>query len=49
MFDLRERALTAVGRALASVGHELNNVVGVLQSYTAFIRVRTCTNYWQKT
>lgn len=34
----REQVLAAIGRALASVGHELNNVVGVVQSYAAFIQ-----------
>lgn len=34
----RERVVSAVGKALASVGHELNNVVGVLQSYASFIQ-----------
>ena len=38
MSDPRERVLAALGQALASVGHELNNVVGVLQSYASFIR-----------
>lgn len=34
----REQVLTVVGRALASVGHELNNIVGVVQNYAAFIQ-----------
>jgi CheY-like chemotaxis protein len=34
----REQLLSAVGKALASVGHELNNIVGVVQSYAAFIQ-----------
>lgn len=34
----REQVLTALGRALASVGHELNNIVGVVQNYAAFIQ-----------
>jgi CheY-like chemotaxis protein len=38
MADSRDRAISAVGKALGSIGHELNNVVGVLHSYTAFIR-----------
>jgi CheY-like chemotaxis protein len=37
----REQLLTALGRALASVGHELNNMVGVVQSYAAFIQEGT--------
>lgn len=34
----REQVLSALGKALASVGHELNNIVGVVQSYAAFIQ-----------
>jgi CheY-like chemotaxis protein len=34
----REQVLTVVGRALASAGHELNNIVGVVQNYAAFIQ-----------
>ncbi len=34
----REQVLSVLGRALASVGHELNNMVGVVQSYAAFIQ-----------
>jgi len=30
--------LLVLGKALASVGHELNNAVGVVQSYAAFIQ-----------
>jgi len=37
----REQVLTVLGRALASVGHELNNMVGVVQSYAAFIQEGT--------
>lgn len=33
----REKLLRSLGKALASVGHELNNIVGVVQSYAAFI------------
>lgn len=33
----REETLFLLGRALASVGHELNNLVGVVRSYAAFI------------
>lgn len=33
----REKLLQSLGKALASVGHELNNIVGVVQSYAAFI------------
>ncbi len=36
----REQVLTVLGRGLASVGHELNNMVGVVQSYAAFIQER---------
>jgi CheY-like chemotaxis protein len=36
--ESRSALLTALGRALASVGHELNNVVGVVQSYAVFIQ-----------
>lgn len=35
---LRQTMLTSLGRALASLGHDLNNVVGVVQSYAAFIQ-----------
>lgn len=38
MPEARSALLTALGRALASVGHELNNVVGVVQSYAVFIQ-----------
>lgn len=34
----REQVLSVLGKALASVGHELNNMVGVVQSYAAFIQ-----------
>ena len=34
----REQVLTVLGRALASVGHELNNIVGVVQNYAVFIQ-----------
>jgi len=34
----RQQLLTMLGRALASFGHELNNMVGVVQSYAAFIQ-----------
>jgi CheY-like chemotaxis protein len=34
----REQVLTVLGKALASVGHELNNMVGVVRSYSAFIQ-----------
>ncbi len=33
----REQVLTVLGKALASVGHELNNIAGVVQNYAAFI------------
>ena len=34
----REQVLSVLGKAMASVGHELNNMVGVVQSYAAFIQ-----------
>jgi len=40
----RDQVLSALGKALASVGHELNNIVGVVQSYAAFIQEGTDPN-----
>jgi CheY-like chemotaxis protein len=37
----REQVLTVLGKALASVGHELNNIAGVVQNYAAFIEEAT--------
>jgi len=37
----REQVLTVLGRALASVGHELNNIAGVVQNYASFIEEAT--------
>ena len=34
----RQQLLTVLGRAFASVGHELNNIVGVVQNYAAFVQ-----------
>lgn len=34
----REQVLSKLGRALASVGHDLNNLAGVVQTYAAFIQ-----------